>query len=985
MVKSDALITTRAHDYSKPSASEKGKEAEIPSLPLHIEKTLGETMTHIPKGLFKRASHNPNTRATQNYSVVEDLSQTPCAMSALEVLQSCLTQRKALLTSLGSIETCNPGTIMLDMTDLKPRLPYHIAFQIVVAQPTKTFTWNIFCTMVDEGASTCVMSLACWKAIGQPELSPSPTLLTVFDGRSFRPHGIIPSFPVQLGGKTVCVEVEVVDAPIYYNLLLGRSWTYSMQAVVATVFRVLLFPHEGRIVTIDQLSFSQPYPTLGASMVPMIDNPQASVVNIGVGLCPYLMGTFDYPPPHGDVKFISTHHKAEIFHISSFRTTYFQDLWILPSPSATMDETGHAGMSMPLSTTKVAYSLVQQTSTTPYPTPAQELDPLLEPVWAQGSLATTDSLDLVLPFDEVVIEEMTSPDRPWEDLHHRSYFLPELSRIEAGEFNITMTEDQPCPINLLATQEIYAEGNMETITATIPINISRNPGVVENVFVGADCSPEEIQIYMDLFKEFCDVFAWSYEEMPGINPKIVEHEITTYPDAKPVRKKLHPVNPRKEAAIKAEVEKLLKAGFIYPIHLTQWVSNPVLIDKKQGTIQVCTDFWDLKEACPKYNYPTPFIDQIIDECIGCEAFLFMDGFSGYNQIQIKPEDQHKTTFICPWGTFAYRKMPFGLKNVGATFQWAMSFVFHDLKHIVEAYLDDLASCSRKRKDHPMHLRLIFECCRYFRIRLNPNKCSFCVTSGHLLDFIVSTTGIMVDPLKVEAIVQFPPPRTILQLQSLQGKANFLRHFMANYAEITKGFMRLLKKDVPFFWDEAAQRSFDALKHALTTAPLLRTPNYNKDFLLYLAIAKSTIGMVLVQEDDSFSEYVIYYLSRGLVGPELNYSHLEKLVLAAIHVVQWFRHYVLFRKTTVVAIVNPFQYMLTRRFIGGKISRWMVILQEFDLDFVSAKSKKSLVFAELISELSVESGDVVPEESPIRRDMFLIESSDPWYRDILIYL
>jgi hypothetical protein len=236
MVRGDAFISTRAHDYSKPSASEKGKEVDLPSLPLQIEKTLGETMTCIPKGAFKKASHNPNARAAQNYSVVEDLSQTPCAMSALEVLQSCPAQRKALLTALGSTETCNLGTIMLDTTDLKPRLPYHVAFQIVVAHPTKTFTRNIFRTVVDEGASTCVMSLACWKAIGQPVLSPSPTLLTAFDGRSFRPHGIIPSFPVQLGGKTVCVEVEVVDAPLDYNLLLGWSWTYAMQAVVATVF-----------------------------------------------------------------------------------------------------------------------------------------------------------------------------------------------------------------------------------------------------------------------------------------------------------------------------------------------------------------------------------------------------------------------------------------------------------------------------------------------------------------------------------------------------------------------------------------------------------------------------------------------------------------------------------------------------------------------------------------------------------------------------
>ena len=183
------------------------------------------------------------------------------------------------------------------------------------------------------------------------------------------------------------------------------------------------------------------------------------------------MGTFNYPPPHDDVKFISTHHKAEIFHVSSFRTTYFEDPWILSSPSAMMDETGHPGMSMPLSATEVAYSLVQQASANTDLTPAQELDPLLEPIWAQGSLTNVDSLDLVLPSDEAVIEAMTSPDKPWEDLHHRSYFLPDLSQIEAREFTVTITGDQTCSINLLATHEIYAEGNMETIAETIPINI----------------------------------------------------------------------------------------------------------------------------------------------------------------------------------------------------------------------------------------------------------------------------------------------------------------------------------------------------------------------------------------------------------------------------------------------------------------------------------------------------------------------------------
>jgi hypothetical protein len=119
-----------------------------------------------------------------------------------------------------------------------------------------------------------------------------------------------------------------------------------------------------------------------------------------------------------------------------------------------MDETGHSGMSMPLSAAEVAYSLVQQASANPDPTPAQELDPLPEPIWAQDSLATTDSLDLVWPSDEEVIEAMTSPNKPWEHLHHRSYFLPMLSRIKVGEFTVTMTGDRSCHTHPLATHKI---------------------------------------------------------------------------------------------------------------------------------------------------------------------------------------------------------------------------------------------------------------------------------------------------------------------------------------------------------------------------------------------------------------------------------------------------------------------------------------------------------------------------------------------------
>jgi hypothetical protein len=184
--------------------------------------------------------------------------------------------------------------------------------------------------------------------------------------------------------------------------------------------------------------------------------------------------------------------------------------------------------------------------------------------------------------------------------------------------------------------------------------------------------------------------------MPDLDPSIVKYRIETWPDVTPVCQKKRPLHPSKVAAIKAELDKLHTAGFIYTITYISWVSNPAPVNKKQGTIRVYRDFRDLNHACLKDNFSTPFINQIIDDYVGHEALSFMDGFSGYNQIQIHSADQYKTAFTTPWGTFAYRVMPFGLKNAGATFQQAMTYVFHDLACIILNYLDDLTARSKKQ-------------------------------------------------------------------------------------------------------------------------------------------------------------------------------------------------------------------------------------------------------------------------------------------------
>jgi hypothetical protein len=179
------------------------------------------------------------------------------------------------------------------------------------------------------------------------------------------------------------------------------------------------------------------------------------------------------------------------------------------------------------------------------------------------------------------------------------------------------------------------------------------------------------------------------------------------------------------------------------------------------------------------------------------------------------------------------------------FQRAMSYAFHDINHIVKPYLDDLPTHSMLHQDHPTHLRAIFVHCRYYHIRLNPQKYVFCVDSDRLIGFIVSIHGIQVDPLKVLAILNLPPPSTLRQLQSLQGKEFFLRHFIPSYSELTKGFTRFLKKGYEFVWDDNANKAFETLKLSLTCTPLLFSPDYSRDYFLYLAALESTIVMVLV--------------------------------------------------------------------------------------------------------------------------------------------
>jgi hypothetical protein len=294
--------------------------------PFHLERpSFDIVLQPPPKGIIRKSALNPHAHAAQNYNIVEDLAQSPSAMSALKVIQSCPTQRKALLKAISGIDLTDTNLIIFDLEDHIPRLPPQLAFQIQVIVSDK----NICRTIIDEGASTFVMSLNCWKAIGSPSLNESQNTLKAFNGFGFKPYGVLPSLPITLEGKMVQVKVKVFDAPLDYNLLLGRSWIDSMHAVVSTLFHVVRFPHQGNLVTIDQLAFFNSDTCTGNVL--LIAKTPPGYENVGVGLLKdsSLMGTFPIPP--SDVPCSSV---ASINMISTLihKISTSHDPWIVPDP-----------------------------------------------------------------------------------------------------------------------------------------------------------------------------------------------------------------------------------------------------------------------------------------------------------------------------------------------------------------------------------------------------------------------------------------------------------------------------------------------------------------------------------------------------------------------------------------------------------------------------------------------------------------------------
>ncbi|GJT02610.1 reverse transcriptase domain-containing protein [Tanacetum coccineum] len=324
------------------------------------------------------------------------------------------------------------------------------------------------------------------------------------------------------------------------------------------------------------------------------------------------------------------------------------------------------------------------------------------------------------------------------------------------------------------------------------------------VIISKDLSLEEKTSLIHVLKNRKQAIAWKLSDIRGIDPEFCSHKILLEDDYEPSVQHQRRVNPKIHDVIKKEVEKLLDAGLIYPISDSPWVSPVHCVPKKGGMTvvtneenelvptrlvtgwRVCIDYRKLNEATCKDHFPLPFMDQMLERLAGNEFYCFLDGFSGYFQILIDPKDQEKTTFTCPYGTFAYRRMPFGLCNAPGTFQRCMMAIFHDMiEKTMEVFMDDFSVFGDSFSSCLANLDRMLKRCEDTKLALNWEKSHFMVKEGIVLGHKISRKGIEVDKAKIDVISKLPHPTTVKGIRSFLGHAGFYRRFIKDFSKISR--------------------------------------------------------------------------------------------------------------------------------------------------------------------------------------------------------
>lgn len=385
--------------------------------------------------------------------------------------------------------------------------------------------------------------------------------------------------------------------------------------------------------------------------------------------------------------------------------------------------------------------------------------------------------------------------------------------------------------------------------------------------------------------------------------------------------------------VNKQINQMLEDKIIEP-STSPWNSPLWVVPKKRdasGKVKwrVVIDYRKLNDITIGDAYPLPNITDILDQLGNSKYFTTLDLASGFHQIKMDPKDAEKTAFSTPQGHYQYLRMPFGMKNAPATFQRLMNSVLAGIQGIrCLVYLDDIVIYADSLQTHSKKLREVFQRLSEHNSKVQPDKCEFLRREVIYLGHVITEDGVKPDPSKIEAVKNFPVPKSPKDIQSFLGLANYYRKFIKDFSKISKPISSLLKKNVPFLLTSSQQESFDRLKLSLTQEPILRYPDFTKEFILTTDASNFALGAVLSQEHDSH-DLPVSFGSKTLNSAESNYSTIERELLAIVWAVKHYRSYLFGRKFKIITDHRPLTWLFNLKEPGSRLVRWRLKLEEYD--------------------------------------------------------
>ena len=442
--------------------------------------------------------------------------------------------------------------------------------------------------------------------------------------------------------------------------------------------------------------------------------------------------------------------------------------------------------------------------------------------------------------------------------------------------------------------------------------------------ISEELSEEQRGEIRTLLASFADVF----QATPGYT-KLCEHRIETG-DARPVRLPPYRLPHAHRETVQQELKEMLEQGIIEH-SVSDWAAPIVLVGKKDGSLRLCVDYRRLNSVSRTDAYPMVRIDDLIDKLGRAKYLSTLDLTRGYWQIAMAPQDQHKTAFATPFGLFQFTRMPFGLQGAPATFQRMMDRMLDGLENEAGAYIDDLVVFSETWREHLQHLEDVLKRLQEAGLTLKPKKCHLAMAQCVYLGYMVGGGKVQVEESKVAAVEKFPTPRVKKDVRAFLGLTGYYRKFIPQYASTAAPLSDLTRKSEPdkVAWTPSCEIAFQKLKEQLCSAPVLRSPDFEKMFTVQTDASDRGVGAVLSQADGEGGDHPIAFYSRKLLPREERYATVEKECLAVKLGVEAFRVYLLGRPFVVETDHRALEWMDRMKENNMRLTRWSLFLQPYN--------------------------------------------------------